>query len=487
MTDSYLAHVRTIEASFGEFAFPSERIQTFLDGTDAFKHFEDQWQTEPGRARLQGRTPFTLERDRILYSDELRQQADKHHLLFYRNQRVSRAYTTHTLRVAHVSRSIAGRLLLNPDLAEAISLGCKVGAVPFVHVAKHTVDAWVRDRLSEIDRSAQPRESSKRKRAPGQTPLIDVPEETRKIPVPSWIDQIRSDAVRTDISRFMPWASGSPDEPAYSSGQQGYWLLALNPFILRPKAPYTPQSVYGIWRHSLAPVADTHTFQHEVQLPSYGKGHPVFQLSEEAFTHEAVLVRYADDITWVIENLNEANRAAALFGQRDAVFTQLALELSNEMPDSLARALTPAADTGRLYTYFIDDLYRSSKAKMAESDPHQASETNPFITLSADALRMLRLMKRFLDERVFMDDRIRLRNETLKVISKTILDLLHEDQAEALVDFVRIRSKLEGWESDFGTAEALADNPTYRVQACVDAFSLMADRDVYSFIGLENW
>ena len=119
MTSSYSEHVEAIEAQLAPYAFTTKKIETFATGEDALRYFEERWKSN--EAQLDGRTPVSLERDRILYSNALRNQSDKYHVLFWGLHRVTRNYTTHTLRVAQVARSLSGRLHLNADLAEAIA------------------------------------------------------------------------------------------------------------------------------------------------------------------------------------------------------------------------------------------------------------------------------------------------------------------------------------------------------------------------------
>lgn len=225
-TETFSDQTRSLEANLGQFAFKSVNIGQFTDGSDAIKWFEDQWARDKGQARLLGRTPLMLERDRILYSDELRRQADKHHLLFHGRQRVIRDYTTHTLRVAHVARSVTRRLGLNTDLAEAIALGSKVGAVAFLHVSKLMVDEWVRDRLRDIDDAASRQQQTGQRMT--QESFFDIAEDGT-VALPDWVASLRAPNVRAGVAHYLPWAAGSADMPAYSSGQQSYWMLSTNP------------------------------------------------------------------------------------------------------------------------------------------------------------------------------------------------------------------------------------------------------------------
>jgi dGTP triphosphohydrolase len=481
VSDKYRDHIAEIERGLGDFAFKSSDLTYLVDGTEALKYYEDQWVN--AQARLSGRTPIMLERDRILYSDELRRQADKHHVLFQRNHSISRDYTSHTLRVAHVARSTARRLELNFDLAEAIALGCKVGAVPFLHVAKGTVDEWARARFKSLDDASKPQRSG-----PTQQAFV-VPTGVEGQPaLPSWLAQLHDDDLRRGILDSTPLAMGSVDEPAYTSGSQSYWVLSTKPFLpVLDGTPYTRQTMYGIWRHSLSGPTDARVFRHSMPVYQSSGARVTMSLSEADLTHEAVLVRYADDITWVIENLSEANRAAAMAGGRNAVYGALAEQVAGEDPPSaLQLALQPVANPGRVYTYFIDDLVRTSATAMRGTNPAQRTEIEPLITFSPLAARMLRLLEQFLKARVFDENRVRLRNGTLGVITRTVLDLLYDSYGEALIALLDRRSKIDTWrEAERKRAVELVEDPVWRVRACIDALSMMSDRDVYDVIGLD--
>ena len=123
--------------------------QQFVDGRDVFSHFSNRWANEANRIVLRNRTPIQLERDRILYSQGMRKQTEKYHVLYNGQRRIVRAYATHTMKMAQVSRAICRGLALNQDFAEAMALGAKVGAVPFVHASKQAVSTWA-DRKSVV-------------------------------------------------------------------------------------------------------------------------------------------------------------------------------------------------------------------------------------------------------------------------------------------------------------------------------------------------
>jgi hypothetical protein len=318
--------------------------------------------------------------------------------------------------MAHVARSVAARLNLNTDLAEAIALGSKVGAVPFLHIGKRTIDEWVRQRLESIDSAAGDRDEAAQQTAFA----VDINGSGPVLSLPGWIESIRSPSVRTNVEAYLPWAKGSAEELAYGSGQQSYWSLTTNPYLLSTRTGgFMSQTMYGIWRHSLG-ASNTDSFLHEIKVEQEKR-----TISGDDLTHEATLVRYADDITWVIENLTEASRASSLAGTVTA-YQNLARKNATDLPQPVLAALA-SGDSGKLYTYFIDDLVATSSSRMHDISPKEPKrETQPIIALSGIAQRSLNLMKSFLDQNIFESDRIRYRNRTLHDLTLTSLDILFE-------------------------------------------------------------
>jgi len=79
------------------------------------------------------RTPFQLDRDRIVYSNSFRRLKHKTQVFLSPLGDHYRTRLTHTLEVAEISRNIARAMHLNEDLAEAIALGHDLGHTPFGH------------------------------------------------------------------------------------------------------------------------------------------------------------------------------------------------------------------------------------------------------------------------------------------------------------------------------------------------------------------
>ncbi len=79
------------------------------------------------------RTPFQLDRDRIVYSNSFRRLKYKTQVFLSPLGDHYRTRLTHTLEVSEISRNIARAFALNEDLAEAIALGHDLGHTPFGH------------------------------------------------------------------------------------------------------------------------------------------------------------------------------------------------------------------------------------------------------------------------------------------------------------------------------------------------------------------
>ncbi len=194
-TETYSEHVAQIEeglAAYAKRSFEPDR-QVFVDGAALHETYERLWRSSAAQLKLRNRTPLQLERDRILYSTGLRKQTDKYHVLYNGQRRILRNYTTHTMRMAHVTRSICRALCLNTDFAEAIAFGSKVGAVPFIHAAKQPAANWVSDKILEIDREFAQAEPLRKGAAAAVQADLFKPE--TKVNLPKWVGDIQSETV----------------------------------------------------------------------------------------------------------------------------------------------------------------------------------------------------------------------------------------------------------------------------------------------------
>ena len=91
------------------------------------------------------RNDFQRDRDRVIHARAFRRLEDKTQVFTRRYSDHFRNRLTHTLEVSQISRTIAGALNLNVDLAEALALVHDIGHPPFGHAGEKALDAAMRE------------------------------------------------------------------------------------------------------------------------------------------------------------------------------------------------------------------------------------------------------------------------------------------------------------------------------------------------------
>ncbi|HEX4210555.1 MAG TPA: deoxyguanosinetriphosphate triphosphohydrolase, partial [Candidatus Binataceae bacterium] len=86
------------------------------------------------------RTAFQRDRDRIVHSSSFRRLEYKTQVFVNHEGDYYRTRLTHTIETAQITRTIAGALGLNPDLAEAVALGHDLGHTPFGHAGERVLN-----------------------------------------------------------------------------------------------------------------------------------------------------------------------------------------------------------------------------------------------------------------------------------------------------------------------------------------------------------
>ena len=90
------------------------------------------------------RNDFQRDRDRVIHARAFRRLEDKTQVFTRRYSDHFRNRLTHTIEVAQITRTIAGALSLNVDLAEALALVHDLGHPPFGHAGEKALDAAMR-------------------------------------------------------------------------------------------------------------------------------------------------------------------------------------------------------------------------------------------------------------------------------------------------------------------------------------------------------
>ena len=91
------------------------------------------------------RNDFQRDRDRVIHARAFRRLEAKTQVFTRRYSDHFRNRLTHTLEVSQVSRTIAGALSLNVDLAEALALVHDIGHPPFGHAGEKALDGAMRE------------------------------------------------------------------------------------------------------------------------------------------------------------------------------------------------------------------------------------------------------------------------------------------------------------------------------------------------------
>jgi dGTPase len=120
--------------------------------TDDWLDFEDRWLAPyamPSRASRGRRHPepghpfrslYQRDRERIVHCTAFRRMTGKTQVLVASVNDHHRTRLTHTLEVTQLARTVARRLRLNEDLAEAIALAHDIGHPPFGHAGEDALD-----------------------------------------------------------------------------------------------------------------------------------------------------------------------------------------------------------------------------------------------------------------------------------------------------------------------------------------------------------
>jgi predicted deoxyguanosinetriphosphate triphosphohydrolase len=355
----YVAFVAAVERNLDKNAatFSTEAVR--LDGSDPVdeyrKHLAEAKKEDGSfgdEAKFGARTPFQIDRDRILYSPFFAPLALKTQMIIGQHTSLLKNRLSHTLIVANIARSIAQGLRLNSDLTEAIALGHDIGHAPFGHAGERTLNEWLTRRLFEPRR---------------QTRFVFL----EVLPGASehFLLQENEAAQTTEGESLL-----------FRHGRQSVKKLE----ILADEKPanLTRKALFGIWRHSGSLAMTDASFSYV--FPD----DPIRQLGGEDSSYEAQVVRLADDIAWVVHDLDDAFQAKIL---EERTVLGRKLYLDKEDSDWLVSSVLHAYALGPWVRKFISGVVEENREldKARRDDPEYHLRLTPPLQAALNSLRGL--------------------------------------------------------------------------------------------------
>lgn len=353
---------------------------------------------------------------------------------------------THTLKVAQITRSICRSLFLNEDLGEAIAFGHDVGHTPFAHEGERALNSWLKKKL---------------KAKSGQKAIDEIS-------ILNKVDREYKNSFKTYFTY-----SNDPNDDFFLHGRQSVRLLTH----VRKKIPdryFTKNTLFGIWRHSTKAAYTDKDFSYKQQIDEY----TTFELGKEDASLEAQVVRFADDIAWIISDLTESIRSKILkmsviedaFEKKTGITDTKTMELAGYLRKE---------DYVALYTYFITDLINQCKKKLENVETlEDIKKWEPYISFSSELGAIVDCLKKIIDKYiisakgVYRGDRINFER------IMALCDFYFDKPNDFLSDIEVANKDLNFPFKNEWYKKELSDDDVIRALAIVDFVSVLTDMEV---------
>lgn len=312
----------------------------------------ERWDGSPAVATLQQvdstkkyRTPFQVDRDRILYSDYFLRTAGKTQIFTQPDTPLYKTRMVHALYVMDIAKTIARPLRLNEDLVEAIALAHDIGHTPFGHVGERALNREILRYLG-LDAAAGSAILERLKSAKAKAVKQDLP----------------------GLFYLQP-----EDTKIFMHGRQSFRILTCLEDD-RKGLCLTKQVLYGVVRHSGECSDAAGTFA------ICGS-----QLSCTHASFEAQVVRLADDIAWVNHDFDDATRAGLLSHN---VFQSIPVHDEHGEAHNLAEVLGTAR--GLRLSKFVQDIVQNTLQMQPRPRGYLEGQVLRLSTLMDNALKAMK-------------------------------------------------------------------------------------------------
>lgn len=400
--DEYQKYIKRIEANLKWYATKSLDA-TMSDGIPAKKYLEDIFNGENVllKDKIKWRTIFERDRDQIMYSSFFSRLSEKTQL-FTGSGRVENRLT-HTQKVSLIARSISRSLFLNEDLTEAIAIGHDIGHTPFAHVGETALRGWLAEKLCDVPR-----------------------------------DNTLKAIADTKKNSYLKYRTSGNDplEEIFMHGRNGVRLLTLCGGYVKE---FTRETLFGIWRHS---ANKNFVFDKNFEFKQEIGGTPIELHGNKNATIEAQVVRYADDIAWIISDLIEGLRSESNLITIDEVCEELdRYYKDSERPLAITELQTYLRNKNyvHLYAFFIADLVENSGDKLKKVKKPNIDKTKQFISFSDKVEKIkyniAQIVKNKIHTGIYRADKI---NEDR---IKGLCEIYFEKPEEMKRDFLNIKGR----------------------------------------------
>jgi predicted deoxyguanosinetriphosphate triphosphohydrolase len=454
--EKYESWVENVESKYADYAFRSTDV-VYLDGTTFEEYYSHIFRSDDtfNKERNIYRTPFQLERDRILSLPLFQRLAEKTQLFTIEKENLTENRLTHTLKVMQISRSIARGLGLNEDLVEALALGHDIGHPPFAHIGEEALNEWLTQEFKT-----------------GQTTLSKG--------TISAFRGIPKDILK-EVKIYFTFGN-DPREKLFMHGRQGFRLLVLKrKEEKRDHLRYTRPVMYGIWRHSVGNFNTDKDFRFKETV----SGREIKFTGKDDLTLETQIVRYADDIAWITSDLMEGICNGILkYGSIESIIQDIENStLSMRISDILNKK---PPKTVELFTIFISDIIKSNLDKLQDSsDPKKVK-----ISFSPDIEELFKLFKGLIEELhniYYMARGSQINKARIKALCTWYFDNPHEfvTEMKSMMHDLNFpihsifRKECREYDHYDLYEDLITQNNVYRRSVVVDFVSSLTDREIF--------